>query len=160
MNILIYLMLSLMYSDNLTVTSPAFKVNGIIPEKFTCQGKDINPEINIDNIPVAAKSLTIIMTDPDAPGGNFDHWVVYDIKPMKTIAENATLGTAGKNGTGKNGYKGPCPPTGIHRYIFKVYALDAMLKLKEGADKKTIETALKSHILASGELLGKYQKSK
>ena len=97
------------------------------------------------------------MEDPDAPGGTFDHWAVWNISPTDRIKENSRPGTTGKNSKGEYGYTGPCPPSGTHRYYFKVYALDSMLDLgKQDTDKKVIEMALKDHVLAYGELMGLY----
>ncbi|HYG51565.1 MAG TPA: YbhB/YbcL family Raf kinase inhibitor-like protein [Flavobacteriales bacterium] len=143
----------------LTVTSSAFLHKTSIPKKYTCEGDNVNPPVTIGGVPANAKSLVLIVDDPDAPMGTFDHWTIWNIKPTNTIIpENTVLGTEGKNGSGKNGYTGPCPPTGTHRYFFKVYALDKLLALEAGVDKKTVEKAMKGHILASGELVGLYQK--
>ena len=148
-----------MKTSSLSVASPAFEDNSPIPPKYTCQGENINPPISIEHIPADTKSLVLIVDDPDAPGGNFDHWIVWNILPTETILENTIPGTEGKNDYGINHYKGPCPPSGTHRYFFKVYALDTMLDLKSGNDKKTVEKAMQQHILASGELIGLYKKS-
>lgn len=143
----------------LTVSSPAFGHNTSIPRKYTCQGENINPPLSIDHIPAATKSLALLVDDPDAPGGNFDHWVVWNIVPTDTIVENTIPGTEGKNDYGINHYKGPCPPSGTHRYFFKVYALDSMLELKSGNDMTAVEKKMQPHILAYGELIGLYKKS-
>jgi Raf kinase inhibitor-like YbhB/YbcL family protein len=142
----------------LNITSSAFTSNGMIPAKYTCQGENVNPPIRIGNIPAGTNSLTLIMDDPDAPGETFDHWIVWNIEPKELIPENSIPGTEGKNHYGILHYKGPCPPSGTHRYFFKVYALDQLLDLKEGADKKTVEKAMEKHVLASGELIGTYKK--
>jgi len=144
--------------DTLTVTSPAFEPNGMIPAKYTCQGENVNPAIRVTNIPEGTKSLTLIVDDPDAPGSVFDHWIVWNIEPKELITENSRSGTEGKNHYGILHYKGPCPPSGTHRYFFKVYALDQLLDLKEGANKNAVEKAMGKHILATGELIGTYQK--
>jgi Raf kinase inhibitor-like YbhB/YbcL family protein len=145
----------------LSITSTAFNANSSIPSKYTCEGYNINPPLSIGNIPAAAKSLVLIVDDPDAPKGTFDHWVTWNISPgTKSIREDSAPGVQGTNGTGKTGYLGPCPPTGTHHYHFKVYALDTMLDAKPGSDKKTIETAIQGHILAQGELIGLYKKVK
>ena len=144
--------------DILTVTSPAFEPNGMIPAKYTCQGENVNPAIRVTNIPEGTKSLTLIVDDPDAPGSVFDHWIVWNIEPKELITENSRPGTEGKNHYGILHYKGPCPPSGTHRYFFKVYALDQLLDLKEGANKNAVEKAMGKHILATGELIGTYQK--
>jgi Raf kinase inhibitor-like YbhB/YbcL family protein len=148
-----------MNTSSLTVSSPAFEDNTPIPAKYTCQGENINPPLSIENIPRESKSLVLIVDDPDAPGGNFDHWIVWNIVPSSTIAENAIPGTEGKNDYAVNHYKGPCPPSGTHRYFFKCYALDTMLDIKPGSNKKDVENAMQQHILASGKIIGLYKKS-
>jgi Raf kinase inhibitor-like YbhB/YbcL family protein len=152
------MLLAMVGSGQLTVTSTAFDNNGMIPAVYTCEGKEINPPLALDDVPAGTKSLVLIVEDPDTDHGTFDHWVVWNIKPAKTIDENSKPGTEGKNGTGKNGYKGPCPPTGKHRYFFKVYALDAMLDLKTNAGKMEVEQAMQGHIVARGQLIGLYEK--
>ena len=142
----------------LTVTSPAFGQSGLIPSKYTCEGENINPALEIKSIPQETKSLVLIIDDPDAPGGTFDHWIVWNIPPAENIEENSIPGTEGMNNFGKIGYRGPCPPSGIHRYFFKIYALDSELDIKKGAKKKQVEDAMKGHIIASGELIGTYRK--
>ena len=151
-------MLALFGPGTLTVTSSAFITNGNIPIQFTCEGKGVNPPLTISNIPRLAKSLVIIVEDPDTKKGTFDHWVVWNITPTAVIDENSAPGVEGKNGENTIGYKGPCPPDGRHRYFFKVYALDVMLDLKKGSDKPTVLNTMKGHILAEGELIGLYQK--
>jgi len=144
----------------LSVNSTAFEQLGGIPARYSCEGQNINPPISVGGIPPATKSLVLIVDDPDAPNGTFDHWIVWNVPPGKVIAENSIPGIQGTNGEGQIGYKGPCPPSGTHRYFFKVYALDANLDLKAGADKKMVERAMKAHVLAYGELIGTYQKQK
>ena len=141
------------------VTSPEFDHNGYIPPKFTCQGDDINPEIIIEDIPQGAQSLALIADDPDAPMGTWVHWVVYDMPVANRIAENSIPGKQGHNDFGRYNYGGPCPPSGTHRYFFKMYALDAKLDLEEGIDKKDLEEAMEGHVLASAELIGLYKKN-
>src|SRR5438874_1629007 len=131
----------------LTIGSPAFGNKDFIYEKYTCEGENISPPITIENIPPGTKSLALIVDDPDAPGGTFDHWIVWNIRPMEIIIENTIPGVQGKNSFGKVKYMGPCPPSGTHRYFFRVFALDTLLDVKEGADKKTVEKAMKEHIL-------------
>ena len=138
--------------------SPAFEHNQYIPAEFTCQGRDVNPELNIYNIPKATKSLVLIMDDPDAPAGTWVHWLVYDVAVMESIAEDSVPGKQGKNSWDRINYGGPCPPSGTHRYFFKLYALDCLLSLPAGADKKTLEKAMQGHILDQTELIGLYQK--
>lgn len=142
------------------LTSPAFTHQGIIPEIFTCHGKDISPELQWKNIPSGTKSLALIVDDPDAPMGLWVHWVVYNISPDSTgFAENVASGEKGLNTWGKTGYGGPCPPSGIHRYYFKLYALDTMLpKQAEPPTAEQLEKLLKEHILAQAELMGRFGK--
>ena len=144
--------------SSLLVSSPAFISQGAIPDRFTCQGENINPPLAIDNIPPQARSLAIIMEDPDASRGTFDHWVVWNIEPVSVINEGSAPGISGTNNFGKKQYNGPCPPSGIHRYYIKVFALDSMLDLPEEAGKKELLKAMDDHILSIGELLGHYQK--
>jgi len=145
-------------SNTLTVTSPAFEANGFIPKKHTCQGENINPGISIGNIPAATKSLALIVEDPDAPDGTFIHWIVWNIEPGASITENSVPGEEGTTSFGVRNYSGPCPPSGTHRYFFKVFALDDLLKLKSGVDARSLQKAMDGHILGQGELIGKYQK--
>ncbi len=144
-----------------TLSSPAFADSGLIPKKFTCQGDNISPELNWSEAPANAQSFALIMEDPDAPGGTFTHWVLFDL-PASTIrlAEGAlSIGVSGNNGTGRTGYTGPCPPSGLHRYYFYLYALDVpSLNLKAGADRSAVEAALKSHVIGIAEAMGKYEK--
>jgi len=140
------------------LSSPAFEHNGPIPGKFTCQGEGVNPALIIEGIPPEAKSLALIVDDPDAPGGDFVHWVVYDIPVTAGIEENSIPGKQGVNSSGRTNYASPCPPTGTHRYFFKVYALDKMLNLEEGLRKADLEKAIASRILEKAELIGLYKK--
>jgi len=149
-------------NNMLKITSSAFQANQPIPKKYTCQGDNINPNLKIDGVPAAAKSLALILHDPDAPReGGFTHWVVWNI-PVQTseISENSVPQGAvqGQNGAGKNTYIGPCPPTGSHRYYFYVYALDVNLDLRATTDKAGLEAAMDGHIIDQGELMGTYQK--
>ena len=143
---------------SLTVRSVAFSAGGHIPLQYACEGEDINPPLEITGFPEGTKTLAIIVEDPDAPRGTFDHWLVWNIPPNEPIDENSVPGISGRNGFGKTGYGGSCPPSGSHRYFFRVYALDAKLDLPAGSDKKTLQDAMKGHILASGELMAQYQK--
>jgi len=141
------------------LTSPAFEHNALIPKKFTGQGEDINPALIIDNIPEGTKSLALIVDDPDAPMGTWVHWVVYDVSVVSRIEENSVPGKQGINDFRRKDYGGPNPPSGTHRYFFKIYALDTMLGLKEGVSKKDLEKALQGHILDKAELIGLYKRS-
>ena len=140
----------------MNVTSE-FDMNGKIPEKYTCDGEEVNPPIYIEGIPVDAESLVLIMDDPDAPVGTFDHWIVWNIEPGN-IEENSVPGVQGKNSFGKTAYGGPCPPSGEHRYFFKLYALDTKLDLPEGSDKEAVEKAMEGHVVEMGELIGLYSR--
>jgi Raf kinase inhibitor-like YbhB/YbcL family protein len=142
----------------LKIDSPVFENEEMIPSQYTCEGDDINPPLTIGDIPEGTKSLAVIMEDPDAPNGTFDHWLAWNIPVAAKIDENSKPGVAGKNGFGKTGYGGPCPPTGTHRYFFRVYALDAELDLKEGAEKKLLLEEIDNHLLAMGEIMAKYEK--
>lgn len=143
----------------LKITSPDFEHKGPIPEKYTCEGSNVSPPLSIGELPKETKSMVLIVEDPDAPGGVFDHWVVWNIKPTAAIRESITPGVVGKNSKGENKYMGPCPPSGTHRYFFKVFALNALLDLDKDADKKVVEDALHDHLLAYGELMGLYKKA-
>ena len=146
-------------TDVLNVRSVAFSQGGHIPKKYTCEGEDVNPPLEISNLPVETKTVALIVEDPDAPHGTFDHWIAWNILPNESIAENSLPGINGTNGFGKTGYGGPCPPSGSHRYFFKVYALDAQLDLLAGSNKKALQQAMKGHILAKGELMAHYKKA-
>lgn len=145
-------------AQTMKLTSPEFENNGFIPKKFTCQGEDINPALSIESIPEDAKSLALIVDDPDAPMGIWIHWVLYDIPVITEIEEDSIPGKQGINDFGRKNYGGPCPPSGTHRYFFKVYALDSELNLKEGIRKKDLEKAMEGHILDTAELVGLYRK--
>jgi Raf kinase inhibitor-like YbhB/YbcL family protein len=143
----------------LTVKSPAFESNKPIPKKFSCDGEGTNPALTVEGMPKETKSLALVMDDPDAPGGTFDHWVVWNISPTTSkIGEHSVPGTEGLNGMRKPGYTGPCPPSGTHRYFFKVYALDTLLTLGAKSTKRDLEKAMQSHIVAKGELIGLYHR--
>ena len=144
----------------LSVSSSAFENNKLIPAKYTCDGEDVNPPLTIEGVPDGAKSLVLIVDDPDAPMGTFDHWVVWNIPPTSKIEENAVPGTEGVNDFRKRSYGGPCPPYGTHRYFFKVYALDTKLDLSPNSRKKDVEKAMQGHVLAKGELIGLYRRSR
>lgn len=149
------------------LTSSAFKEGGIIPSIYTCEGKNINPPLLISGISANAKSLVLIMDDPDVPASvrperMYDHWVVFNIPPTThQIDEHATPpGVQGRNTAGKNQYTGPCPPDREHRYFFKLYALDKLLELHAGATKKEVEHAMHGHIIAECHLMARYEKGK
>lgn len=142
------------------LTSPDFKNNELIPRKFTCDGDDINPTLIIEDIPAGTKSLALIIDDPDAPRGTWVHWVVFDIPVVSRIEEDSIPGTQGVNDFGKKDYGGPCPPSGTHRYFFKVYALDKELGLSGRVTKTALENAMKGHILEKAELIGLYKRTR
>jgi Raf kinase inhibitor-like YbhB/YbcL family protein len=141
-----------------TVTSSAFVESAYIPVKYTCKGENASPGLLQNDLPENTKSVAIIMDDPDAKQGTFVHWVVWNLPAVESITENTASGVRGKNGKGEIKYTGPCPPDGMHRYFFKVYALDGMLTLPEGSDKKVLEKAMKTHIIAEAQLMGLYKK--
>ncbi len=140
--------------------SEDFENGGMIPSEMTCDGRDISPELSISGIPKGAKSLALIMDDPDAPSGTFVHWVVWNIPPSIERVERGMEpeGVQGRTGFGGRGYRGPCPPSGTHRYFFKVYALDDEIILREGSSKGELEEAMEEHIIAKAELMGKYSR--
>lgn len=142
----------------LKITSPAFKPNNPIPTKYTCDGENVNPPLNIEDIPSQTKTLTLIVDDPDAPMGTWTHWLVWNIPPKEKIAENSIPGIEGLNTARKHSYEGPCPPSGTHHYHFKIYALDTELELNPNSKKEDVEKAMQNHILAKGETIGLYQR--
>lgn len=149
------------------LASSAFSDGGIIPSLYTCEGKNFSPPLEITGTPPSAKSLVLIMDDPDVPASvrpdrMYDHWILFNIPPnTHKIAEHtAPPGIHGRNTSGKNQYTGPCPPDRQHRYFFKLFALDTMLKLAAGCTKKEVEKAMQGHILAQCQLIGLYEKGK
>jgi Raf kinase inhibitor-like YbhB/YbcL family protein len=146
---------------SLKITSTAFQEGGMIPKKFTCDGENLSPPLFWSGIPAGTKSIAIIVDDPDAPMGTWVHWVLFNLPAETTqLAENTHItGVEGINDFKKTGYGGPCPPKGsTHRYYFKVYALDSLLGLEKGSSKKALEKAMQGHLLAKGELIGKYSR--
>ncbi len=145
------------------ISSSAFMHNGQIPKKYTYDGSDINPPLKIEDIPASAKSLVLIVDDPDAPMGRWVHWVVWNISPKTAeLKENFVPGGSvqGMNDFRKHDYGGPRPPSGTHRYFFKLYALDTTLNVGAGAGKTAIELSMKGHILAKAHLIGLYGRSR
>ena len=144
------------------LTSPAFENNSKIPKIYTCDGEDINPPLEIENVPDSAKSLVLIMDDPDAPAGTWDHWVVWNISfNTKEIIENSVPENAiqGLTSFGDNKYGGPCPPPGlVHHYAFKLYALDREFNISLSSRKEDVEKAMNGHILADAKLIGLYSR--
>jgi Raf kinase inhibitor-like YbhB/YbcL family protein len=144
------------------VTSSAFQEGGNIPSKFTCDGGNASPPLQIAGVPSQAKTLVLIADDPNAPGGLFIHWLVWNIPPQtNSIAEgSAPKGVHGTNDFGKSRYGAPCPPSGSHRYYFRVFALDRELTLPAGAKRSQLDGAMKGHVVAQGELMGRYSRKK
>lgn len=147
-------------NNQFQITSTEFGHKGHIPPKYTCEGDNVNPPLLFQNIPEGTRSLALIVEDPDAPKGVFDHWVCWNISPNEAIAERSNPGINGTNSFGKIGYGGPCPPSGEHRYYFKIFALDTELNLLTGARKQEVLDAMKGHELATAELMGRYRKHK
>ena len=147
----------------ITLTSPAFHGGGQIPATFTCDGTDVNPPLAIGPVPAGTRSLALIMDDPDAPVGTWVHWVLWNIPPQtREIHENSVPSGAsqGRNDWHRTGYGGPCPPSGTHRYFFKLYALDTLLDLGATTTKADLERAMQGHILGRGELVGTYHRKR
>ncbi|MBI1934040.1 YbhB/YbcL family Raf kinase inhibitor-like protein [Candidatus Peregrinibacteria bacterium] len=145
------------------ISSPAFIHNQSIPSLYTCDGANRSPPLKISGVPVEAKSLVLVNDDPDAPAGTWVHWLLWNIDPKtKEISEGVPPPEAieGTTSFRKTGYGGPCPPSGTHRYFFKLYALDRTLDLPPSADKAKLEKAFEGHILAKTELMGLYQRSR
>lgn len=145
--------------DVMKLSSPEFENGQFIPKKFTCQGQDVNPALTIDDIPENVKSLALIVDDPDAPMRTWLHWIVYNIPVISRIEENSVPGDELVNDFARKSYGGPCPPAGIHRYFFRIYALDTKLILREGALRKNLEKAMEGHIISEAELMGLYKTS-
>lgn len=145
----------------ITIMSPAFAEKQWIPAQYTCDGKDINPPLALSGIPARAKSVVIIVDDPDSPHGVFTHWLMWNVLPtVAEIAEDSIPQGAmlGRNDFGKTAWGGPCPASGIHRYVFHVYALDTILSLPAGSGREQVEAAMHDHILDQGELMGQYER--
>ena len=147
--------------DTLKLTSSGFEHNGKIPSMYTCDGDGVNPKLEIEGVDENAKSLVLIMDDPDAPSGVWDHWVKFNIATTTTKIDEASEpeGVAGVGTSGNKEYLPPCPPDREHRYFFKLFALNTLLELEEGATKKEVESAMEDHILQSAELIGLYERN-
>lgn len=154
-----------------SLTSPAFEAGGSIPARHTCDDRDLSPELSWTEPPAGTRSLALISDDPDAPVGNWVHWVLYDLGPdARSLPEGLptdgelqepVAATQGTNDFGRPGYGGPCPPPGApHRYFFRLYALDARLELGPGATKKDVEQAMQGHVLGQTELMGRYARQR
>jgi Raf kinase inhibitor-like YbhB/YbcL family protein len=145
------------------ITSSVFNHNQSIPEKYTCDGENISPNLSFNDIPEKAQSLALIVEDPDAPAGLWIHWTLWNITPdTTTISEGSTPkgATEGITSFGNTGYGGPCPPDKEHRYVFKLYALDTTLELDSTATKENLDNAMQGHILDTAELIGLYERKK
>jgi len=142
-------------SNGLTLSSSAFADGDTIPKQYGCGGSGSTPPLTIANVPATAKSLALIVDDPDAPGGHFTHWVVWNIAPA---SKSVTGGVEGKNSYGKNGWGPPCPPSGSHRYAFDLYALDTQIDLSPDHGRDDLEKAMGGHVVAQAELSGRYKK--
>ncbi len=148
-------------SNGMTITSPAFAANQEIPRKYGCSGTNTSPPLSFAGVPAPAKTLALIVEDPDAPGGLFTHWVVWNIPPTATtVAEGQPPagGTEGKSSYGTSGWGPPCPPNGEHRYVFNFFALDAALSLPPSAGREELLNAMKGHALAQAQLTGRYRR--
>ncbi len=148
-------------TKKMKIESLAFTNEGVIPSKYTCDGDNINPELKFIDVPENAKSLVLIMDDPDAPMGTWQHWLIWNISPdTKLIEENSEPKNAvfGMNDFRRLEYGGPCPPSGVHRYFFRLYALDKILNLNSGSSREQLERAIKGHIIAEAVLMGKYSR--
>jgi len=149
---------------SMQIFSNSFQANGFIPKKFTCDGKDISPNLKWSNFTENIKSFVIIMDDPDAPVGTWVHWVLYNIPPnINELPEGADINNfgakQGKNSWGKNSYGGPCPPPGKpHRYFFKIYALDISTDFPEGLTKEEVLEKIENHIISRAEIMGYYKR--
>lgn len=148
---------------SINVTSTAFGEGAMIPKKYACDAQNVSPQIAWTGVPAGAKSIALICDDPDAPVGDWVHWVVYNMPAStKELAEGIqSLPAGSKRGTNdfrKLGYGGPCPPSGVHRYYFKIFALDMALSLDDGATKAQVLKAMDGHVLAQGALMGRYKR--
>lgn len=146
---------------NMLTLSSVFPNNGRIPDKYGCRDLDVNPPLQLSGVPANALSLALIIDDPDAPSGDWVHWLVFNIDPKTlNIKENSVPAGAslGMTSSGEASYSGPCPPSGIHHYHFKLYALDSILNLTSSADKSALLKAMKGHILDQTELIGTYSR--
>lgn len=149
------------------LTSSAFQEGGLIPVQYTCEGQNVSPPLAWEPVPAETRTLALIADDPDAPRGTWTHWVLYNLPPsvkelaagVPPTAEGAAGARQGKNDFGKLGYGGPCPPSGTHRYYFKLYALNTDLNLPANATKQDLLKAIYGHILDEGQLMGRYKKS-
>lgn len=153
-------------SKTMMLESSAFSPEGAIPSKYTCNGENVSPALRWNEPPGGTQRFVLIVDDPDAPGGTFIHWLLYDLPAETRELPEAippdpillTGGVQGRNGFDRYGYGGPCPSRGTHRYVFKLYAIDTVLDLPPGASEADVVEAMQGHVLADAELVGKYQK--
>ncbi len=153
--LLLGLVLLLACSQEVPVMSVTSSFSDHIPPRYTCDGADVNPPFSFGGFPAGTVSLALIVDDPDAPKGPWVHWLVWNIPPGG-IAEDSVPGIEGTNSWGRQSWGGPCPPRGEHHYHFRVYALDTMLALPPGSSRAELEAAMRGHVLATGELVGRY----
>jgi Raf kinase inhibitor-like YbhB/YbcL family protein len=154
--------------QTMKLTSPAFSANGLIPVKYTCDGENISPALSWDTPPKDTRSFALIVTDPDAPSKTFVHWVLYDLPPdLRQLPEQMPAqpflnigGLQGKSDFGQYGYRGPCPPNGTHRYVFRLFALNQVMDLPPGTTEADLAKAIEGHTLATAELIGQYARQK
>ncbi|WP_299762280.1 YbhB/YbcL family Raf kinase inhibitor-like protein [uncultured Pontibacter sp.] len=141
---------------SLQLSSKAFSTGEFIPAKYTCDGDDINPPLEIGAFPEGTQSMVLVINDPDAPNGDWTHWLVWDLPLIHTIEENSVPGIVGLNDFGNCNYGGPCPTISTHRYFFRVYAIDVKVGLPEGSTKENVFLQMENHIIGTGELMGLY----
>lgn len=156
--LVLFMLFLLSCEVNIMKITSTFKEGEKIPQEYTCDGKDISPPLEIEHIPNGTKSLVLIVDDPDAPMGTWTHWVVFNIKPTNSIPEKNIPGLEALNDFKRTSYGGPCPPSGVHRYFFKLYALDRELPLSSGTTRKEVEKAMEGHVVAQAELMGVYSR--
>lgn len=144
----------------LEISCDVFLNNGFIPKKYTCDGENISPPLKINKIPKEAKSLAVIVEDPDAPISTWIHWLIWNIPVTHYLKENDVIGKQGVNDFNKHFYCGPCPMSGTHRYVYKVYALDTLLNMPDNTKKHQLLRAMSNHILGYGEIVGLYKREK
>ena len=146
---------------SLSLTSPGFSNNTLMPKQYTCNGDNYSPALNWTGAPVGTESYALIVDDPDAPNGTWDHWLLFNIPATLDHLDEATQTPAGalsgKNSWDEHGYGGPCPPSGTHRYFFTLYALDSRLTVNSNVNKQDILNAIQNHILDSSQLIGLYK---
>lgn len=145
----------------MSMKSPAFRTGELIPKKYTCDGENINPPLELGNFPEGAKSFVLVVGDPDAPAGTWIHWTLWNMPPAVSFIEEAKIPPGAIEGItsfGRPGYGGPCPPSGTHRYFFKIYAIDTRLEIPAESTINDLEKAMEGHIIGKGELMGRYGK--